>query len=237
MEHQVLERPDSRGVSPMSQMGEPLLEVIQQPIYSSVAFNNALMPNEVRFFQFQVGDVVPGAGLGAVVSSFYHTNMEQAGVLAQPKVFEVQGIRLVLSNLNGAGTEVLQRHPAAPGAAVQADLLEDMQRLFWGTLFTFHVGTKDYLVAPSWLVPGNAGISGFHDVGHDDGAAPEVHVTTAIQGAGKYYSTQPYTPFIPPQQSFFASIRTPQATAPTIASATDLLLWCMLDGRLGREAQ
>lgn len=227
----------SRGPAP--DPGAPLLEVITQPLYSAMAIANALFPAELRAFNYQLGDTVVGAGDAAVGASYYHTNMEVAGALATPKVFEVTGIRFIFSNLdhNTGGNPALgQTHPAIPAAGTDAVLHDDMLRLFWGIHFSLHVGTKDYMSAPLWAIPGNCGLSGYAALAHDDGAAPEQHLITAVQGAGKYCSLQPYTVFIPSQQSFHTKLRGPQVTPPTLVG-NDSLAWIMLDGRLGREAQ
>lgn len=231
-ETQLIPASGNRGPAPA--LGTPLLEVIRQPLYSAIALDAAVIPSETRFFQYQIGDTIAGAGAGAVAATQYATNMEVSGALATPKIFEIFGIRLVMSNITAPGTAA-PTHPAVPADATNADLHDDMHRVFWGTHFSLHIGTKDYISAPSWCVPGNAGLSGYAAAGADDGAAAEQHLIQAVQGTGKYLALDPYTIFIPSQQSFHAKLRAPQATTPTLALAR--LVWCMLDGRLGREAQ
>lgn len=229
----LLDQP-SAGVSnrgPAPDPGAPLLEVIAQPLYSAIGLAAAAIPNETRAFQYQIGDTVAGTGGGA--STLLHTNMEVSGALATPKVFEVTGMRLVISNLDAASTAGAT-HPADDSASNPL-LLEDVQRLVHGTHLALHVGTKDYAAGPSWLFPGNCGLNGLASItAMDTDTATQAEIL-AVQGMGKYYSLNPYTVFIPSQQSFHAKLRATQASPPTLISTR--LVWVVLDGRLGREAQ
>ena len=219
----------NRGPAP--DLGVPLLEVVTQPLYSAIAFDGAILPNEVRAFQYQIGDTVAGAGTGAIAATLLHTNMEQAGALSTPKVFEVFGVRMVVGNIDAPLTV------GTPQPATIADpaMLEDTQRLFGGVHIALHVGTKDYVSGPAWLFPGNCGIGGLSASGIFDTVALEQIQMQAVQGQGKYMGLNPYTVFIPSQQSFHVKVRSPQTTTPTVS--TDRTIWIMLDGRIGREAQ
>jgi len=220
---------NNRGAAPV--LGQPLLEVLTQPLYSSMSFDGAVIPNETRCFNYALGDTVNGAGTGAITATYYHTNMEVSGALATPKVYEVTGVRTVLSNIsaNGQTGPLLDASKAAPA------LLEDAQKFFHGTHLSVHIGAKDYISGPSWLFPANTGVGGLLDVASVDTAAIELYQPHAVQGQGKYMNLAPYTIFIPSQQSFHAKLKAPQATTPTIS--VDRLLYVVFDGRIGREAQ
>lgn len=219
----------NRGPAP--DPGAPLLEVITQPLYSAYALDAAVIPNEVRAFQYQIGDTVAGAGIGAIAATLLHTNMETSGALSTPKVFEVTSIRQVMGNI----TAPLTAGTSMPGTVAEPNMLEDLLRVIHGTHLALHVGTKDYAQGPGWLFPGNAGLGGVVATTAFDTVALEQPMIQAVQGAGKPMSLNPYTIFIPSQQSFHCKIRAPQPTTPTMVLAR--LVWVMLDGRLGREAQ
>ncbi len=223
----------SQNRGPAPDPGAPLLEIITQPLYSAIAFDGAAIPNESRAFQYQIGDTVAGAGTGAIASTLLHTNMEVGGALATPKVFEISGVRIVVANMEAA-LAVGQGHPAA-NSADDPDMLEDVQKIVHGTHLAIHVGTKDYAAGPSFLFPGNCGLGGMAGVASFDTVAIEQPTIQVAQGMGKYMSLQPYTIFIPSQQSFHAKLRAPQAGPPTLV--VDRTVWIVLDGRLGREAQ
>ena len=224
--------PASNNRGPAPEIGAPLLEVVTQPLYSCMSFNGGVvLPAEVRCFNYSLGDTVPGAGDGTESATYYHTNMEVSGTLAQPKVFEVTGVRQVVSNIDAAGTTA----DADQTTQQDPNLLEDVQRFYHGTHLSLHVGTKDYLSGPSWLFPGNVGLSGISEIASHDTAALECYQPMAVQGQGKYMNLAPYTIFIPSQQSFHCKLRAPQATTPTIID--DYLVYVVLDGRIGREAQ
>ncbi len=225
-----LPAPQSRVGAP--NLGTPLLELIRQPLYSAMAFDAAVIPAETRAFQYQIGDTVSGAGAGAISATLYHTNMEVGGSLASPKVFEANGLKLVMSNITAPGTAA-PAQPADPTTGFE--LHEDAHFLFWATHLSLHIGAKEYFSGPSWLAPANWGVSGYAATGMDDGAAAEAAVYGALQGQGKAACFDPYTILIPANQSFHVKLRAPQTTTPTLNVAR--LVWAVLEGRLGREAQ
>jgi len=235
METPVLSVPQNRGETPEALMGAPLLEVIHQGLYSSIALDAAVIPAELRFFGYQIGDPVPGAGAGVQTAVNIHTNMEIAGALATPKVFEVRGIRVYVSQMNADLTTTTGVvNPVALGAA---SLLDDMQRIFWGTDFRWHIGNKDYLTVPTHGVPPNVNLAGNASIDAASTAALDVRRILTAQGVGKYYSCAPYPTFIPSQQSFFAQLRATQLAANRPVLDVAHLVYCMLDGVLGREVQ
>ncbi len=226
--------PPSRNRGPAPQLGEPLIEVITQPMYSCVSFDSTTLPVTRRCFNFSVGQPVPGAIEGggvAETATLYHTNMDVSGQLSTPKVFEVTGIRFVVSNLNETGSA----GPPHPATASDPLLLEDLLRMNNGLVLDFTVGQKNYAEGPVWMFPGNCGVGGMASAGIADTTATEQYTIESGQGAGMPWQMAPYTIFIPSQQTFFVDLNAPGATTPTLSVAR--LAWVVLMGRLGREAQ
>ena len=227
-----LEVPQNRVDVPMR--ADALLEVIHQPLYSAAAFlNGVIIPFSTEVFSYRIGQVVPGAGAGAIASTINHTNMTQAGTLSHPKVGEFRSVRQVMCQLTAPLTTPItptfDATPPEPGF-----IFELVQQFFWGTTLRFHVGEKDYLEGvPSFLVPGNVGIGGVAAVSADDQADAEQQQVVLPNGAGRTFDLEPYAVFLPSQQQFFAQIRAPQPIPPT--PGVDCLVWVIIDSVIGRE--
>lgn len=233
-------------VSPFAQQAA-LLEPIVQPLYSSFAYAAGVMPREAQMFRYSLGGIV--AGSTTIAATQIHTNMEAQGQLPQPKTFKILGMRMVINELASTLTTLAQTSAgndfkivdvvAQPaGDATWSDFL----KVFWGTQIRLFVGTKDYLVAPTFITPGNTGVSGLAtnagganaNSAFGAGVQPEFWAFS-LNSHGKYYSTLDCPVILPPQQSFFASLNCPQATPPTLGFTR--LVTIVLDGVLGREAQ
>lgn len=236
-------------VSPFAQQAA-LLEPIVQPLYSSFAYAAGVMPREAQCFRYSVGGTVASNGTGPTATQI-HTNMEAQGQLPQPKTFKITGIRVLINEL--ASTLTTLSNGTGGNAGVVVDVgaagipsgdasFKDLLALFWGTQFRLFIGTKDYVVCPTSVVPGNTGLAGFatnaglanSTAAFGAAVAPEAWFWSA-SGHGKYYGTGEYPIILPPQQAFFASLNCPQATPPTLVYTR--LATILLDGVLGREAQ
>lgn len=235
-------------ISPHPAFARAKLEPVHEPLFSAIVTNvNVLFPAEVTWFQYGLGGVVSGAGTGAVAARLIHTNLETPAQLAMPKLHLVTGLRVVFNTGVDAVLTNLMTASAVSGAAGAATVIdsafEDLLRVVYGTVFVFHVGTKDYFVGPTWMVPGNVGIGGVTSSSISDiGAAADEAVNLgAFHSAGKYQALPRFPILIPSQQNFFAALRAPQLTRPTTGIAADAttehLIWCFLDGISGREVQ
>ena len=229
----ILAVPQTRGSPPAAALALPMLEVVHQPIYSAIALDAAIIPAETRFFNYAIGDVVTGAGIGATVSGDIHTSQEIASALPTPKVFECRGIRLVMADMSADLLTVLQT--ANPVPLAPNTTLDTLKLIYWGTDFRWHIGNKDYLTVPTSFVPANVGIGGVAGQDATDLPALDQRQIVAVQGGGKYFTFQPFPLFIPSQQVYFGELRGSQVTAPTLAVAA--LVWCIIDGVQGREVQ
>lgn len=220
------------------------LEPIHQPLYSAYLFDAALTPNEALYFQYAVGGSVATNAAAATVATTLHTNIAAAGFLPTPKIFLTTGIRIVPVELGSTLINPIDDSGGSSRAAVtftgeDSNLLEDLQRLIYGSYIRFFVGTKDYLVAPTWLTPGNTGIEGEVADSMSAGATPAATIqtrrTTTFHSLGRYFELKRYPVLIPSQQNFFVSLNFPQTTRPTIGAARPV--YACLDGILGRETQ
>lgn len=220
------------------------VEPIHQPLYSAFILDAAAAPSEALMFQYAVGGTVATNAAAATVATQLHTNMTAAGSLATPKLFLVTGIRLVPVELGSTLINPLQDSAGVTSAGptftgADSNLLEDLLRVIYGSYLRFFVGTKDYLVTPTWFTPGNTGVQGDADSLTSGGATP---IATAsfqyfqtYHSAGRYFGLDRYPVLIPSQQNFFLSLNFPQATKPTIGAAR--VVYGVLDGILGRETQ
>lgn len=233
-----------RFASPIDTMRRAKLEPIHQPLYSTYLFDAAQVPANAPFFQYAVGGTVASNAAAATNATELHTNMPTASFLPSPKMFLVTGMRIVPVESNSAFSDVLADTAAVTVAGASftgqdVPLLEDLVRLIYGSVFKFFVGTKDYLVNPTWNVPANTGVQGeaMNTVGY--GATPTAPSTLqkvqTFHSAGRYFSLPAFPTMIVPQQNFAAFLQFPQVTRPTFGAARAVV--CVLDGVLGREVQ
>lgn len=221
------------------------LEPIHQPLYSVYLFDAALTPSEALFFQYAVGAAVASNATSPPTATFLHTNIPAAGFLPTPKMFLITGLRIIPIELAGAALNTPIDDTAAATSAVptfvgqDSALLEDLMRIIYGSYVRLFVGTKDYLICPTWNTPGNTGIVGEAESMAFPAATPLSHITRqdvrTFHSAGKYFAFERYPILIPPQQNFSVSLNFPQSTRPTIGTARPV--YAMLDGLLGRETQ
>lgn len=233
-----------RFASPIQTMREAKLEPIHQPLYSAYIFDNALAPAQALFFNYGVGGQVATNTATPPNATEIHTNMVSAGFLPSPKMFLVTGIRLVVIELDATFTDLLTDAGAATNAGPtftgqDIAVLEDLQRIVYGSVFKFFVGTKNYLTNPTWNVPANTGIQGDSSQLYGGGATPiaasVVQRAMTYHSAGRYFSLPAFPTMIVPQQNFNCSLEFPQTTRPTFGA--DRAVYAVLDGVLGREVQ
>jgi len=233
-----------RFESPARQFINAKLEPVHQPIYSAAAFDNAAIPRSVLFFQYPIGGTVTGAGTGTIGgATVWHTNLETAGFLATPKLYLVQGFRVIphpLAAGSAAGAAPSLKDDEATTGLATPDTdaqLQDIMFLWYTGVFHFTVGPKNYLKVPLWNVPGNTGMEGFAGIGLSQNAPGASSISfqrsRVIQPVGRYFSLPQYPILIPSQQSFNAEIQFPLPTNPTLVA--DSWVFCQLDGILGRE--
>lgn len=220
------------------------LEPIHQPLYSAYLFDAATVGGEALMFQYAAGGQVATNISTGTVATQLHTNLPGQGFLPTPKVFLTTGIRIIPVELTSALIDVIDDTAAESVAAVtyigeDSNLLEDLLRLIYGSFIRFFVGTKDYLVAPTWLTPANTGAYGVSDTEIAVAATPENlaerQAVRTFHSMGRYFALDRYPVLIPSQQNFSVSLNFPQATRPTLG-ATRAVYGC-LDGILGRETQ
>lgn len=220
------------------------LEPIHQPLYSCYLFDSALVNSDALMFQYAVGGSVATNISTATVATTLHTNLPAAGFLPTPKVFLVTGIRIIPVELTSGLITPIDDSAAASSAAVtwtgqDINGLEDLQRLIYGSYVRFFVGTKDYLIAPTWITPANTGIAGDAAVAMQAGSTPvntgEFQRITTFHSMGRYFGLDRYPVLIPSQQNFFLSLNFPQNTRPTLGATRPV--YGVLDGILGRETQ
>jgi hypothetical protein len=235
--------------SPHSAIARPIIEPIWHPLFSACRLASGTAPVETLLYNYPIGGTVSGTGGTA---TRLHTNMEQANVLGTPKVFEIHGIRLVLSQINGtadAYTTPLENEGMATGTALggfitgasNIPLVSDAMRIIYASYYNLFIGAKSYLDVPAFMLPGNTGIEGdfasaLTTLGEPNSVASALfHSESLAHTVGMYYSIRRHPIQIPPQQSFFAAIRFPLPTRPTLDS--DRVVWSVWDGSLGREVQ
>ena len=220
------------------------LEPIHQPLYSTYLFDAAVTPNEALMFQYATGGTVASNIAAATTATLLHTNIPAPGFLPTPKVYLVTGIRIVPVELTAGLIDPVDDTAAESVAAItwigeDSDLLEDLLRIVYGSYVRFFVGTKDYLVCPTWITPANTGTMGVADSQIALGATPENlgerQDVRTFHSMGRYFALDRYPVLIPSQQNFFISLNFPQATRPTIGATRPV--YSVLDGILGRETQ
>lgn len=214
--------------------GRSLLEMLHWPMYSAVALNAAAIPRSVQFFTYSLGQTVSGAGTGAVVATRFHTSMETPSFLAAPKTFTVEGVRLHMPPLAYAASPTVQD---TVGAAIAADLaFDDLMLLVGSSAFRFSVGPKDYVQGPLFALPGCYGVSGIGATSiSSTNAASIFQRRTAVHSSGREFRMRTWPVLIANQQQFAAELLNQWTTNPTLAGQR--LLFCILDGLLGREVQ
>ncbi len=223
-------------VIPFPRQDVAVIEPFVHPLWSAVALDAAVIPAEVSFFTYGQGQDVNGAGAGVVRATELHTNIRTPSRLSTPKIALITGFSLVVPQLTAVMGALKQATDGAAETATTSDLVEDLQRILYGTVFQFEVGAlKDYYTAPSWNLPGNVGVEGVVALSVNAlvTQGPIQFNLTSVQGMGQFQELYQSPILIPSEQEFSAKIMTRQAAPPVIATAT--LLYCVLPAIQGRE--
>ena len=240
-----LMRRPRRFAGPNLLAANPKLEPIHQSLYSAGSFASGVaLPRELLLFQYAVGNNIPGASgtAGALTNAhLLSTNMRTAGFLAAPKVFSVEGIRLIYSQLatptTAGASPVQQPSLNVVAAGVAAVFVDNLVRTHYSGVLDFSVGPKNYQEAPLWMFPSNTGLDGVASIA-GAWAVPVNELVTAVHSGGRYFGLGRYPVLIPAQQQFQVTLKFPSPTNPTLVGAAginDLFVWVCLDGVLGRE--
>lgn len=223
-------------IIPFPRQDVAVIEPFVHPLWSACALDAAVIPAEVPFFTYGIGQPVAGAGPGAVNATEIHTNIRTPSRLSTPKIALITGFSLVVPQLNAVLLALKQATEGTSETATASVLVEDLQRILYGTVFQFEVGAlKDYYTAPSWNVPGNVGVEGVvaTDVNALATQGPFQTNLTSVQGMGQFQELYQSPILIPSEQEFSAKLITRQAAPPVIALAT--LVYCVLPAIQGRE--
>lgn len=193
-------------LSPVNLGNRAVVEPIVQPLYDNGTVATSAT-TQIQFFKVPVGQSS---------KTYVNTNLDQAGVLANPKIFVVLGFRLHLQAVTMAATNIV-----------------DALKVIHSSYFSFDLGGnfKNYLRVPAFMLPSGFGITGFSDQGGLTGATAAMSVTNGQPNIFNYFSIAKYPIGLPPLQSFEATLNFP--TAQTLTTAT--VVWAILWGILGRE--
>ena len=249
--------PQTRFTAPAA--GRPMLELCHWPLYSTAVLDGnatigsaAALPRQVSFFNYALGSQVSGNGTGALSNSLrWHTNMETANFLAAPKTMTVTGVRLVVSQLTHTGSVPViadvSGNVSATANTAFANHAHDLLVLQQYS-FRFFVGPKDYVVAPLYAVPGNAGVSGIaanNTQGTTSGNAVSFVRAVATHVGGRSWSLANWPVLIANQQSFGAELTNQFGTLTTTTTSFQAgsgvrlcgqrAITVVLEGILGRE--
>lgn len=200
----------TRIQSPFAPGRRALVEPIVNPLYSSVEI--AATPEAQKTF-FQ--DTQGSAGNSPV-----YTNMEVAGILPNPKIFVIRGVRLHAS----------QNVVLHAGNTNPTDDLKQIIESYW---FLLKVGEKDYMKVPMFYLSSGLGL--WAAVAEANTAADfTVLAALGLPSHENYHKIGRHSITIPPQQSFRAELN----KGPTLASINAARrIWCFLEGSLAREVQ
>jgi hypothetical protein len=122
-----------------------ILRPLQQPLYDTEIIPAAGTPNELRFFQRQLGQTT---AFGGVQKSVAETNVQQPGQLANPLEFSLFGF-------------VFEVSPTGANLAVGVTLA-DWFNIYTTGAFTFlYTGNRIYLQIPLTRIPTGVAPEGF----------------------------------------------------------------------------
>ena len=242
--------------------GRPALELCHWPLYSCAVLNGnttigsaTALPRQVSFFNYALGSQVSGndtSGGALANATRWHTNMETANFLAAPKTMTVTAIRVVVSQLaHGTSPSISDASGGASATAgtTLAQHAHDVRALQQYAL-RFFVGPKDYLQAPLYAVPSNAGVGGVAANSFQATAttgAYQFQRTVGTHIAGRSWSLDKWPVLIANQQSFGAELLCSfDSTVPSsgitgyaAGNAQRLIqsraIFVVLEGILGRE--
>jgi len=230
-----------RFTLPAQALGEGVqLEFVHWSLYSAIALDNAALPRHVECFNYTAGQVVTGAGGGAIAATKYHTNAQAIRTVPRPKTFTVFGVRVIMVPLEFAsGSPVLDDGGDTTDATAGGRNVDQVDDLTFLQCMAarFSIGEKKYMEAPLYLLPANVGLSGLaaNSVSNTNAAA-SAQRRVAVHSCGVAYEFgASRKPVIWNQQTFTFEYLCQWATNPTLNA--DRYLFTFLDGILGREVQ
>lgn len=140
----------TRAPSPVRR-GKAQIERRVEPLFDNAEVSSTTT-GQVEFFQNPQGS----AG-----KTQLDTNMRKAGSLPSPRLFQIRGFEIAVSQaLTSRTAGIPATEAAAAGTPKPSDFLNGIKGLFWTAYLRFIVGTKDYVQAPLFLLPSNQGIDG-----------------------------------------------------------------------------
>lgn len=221
----------TRGIAPPQ--GRAALELVQFPLYSAVSLAAAAVPSQISFFNYALGQNVTSSGTTAIQATRFHTNLETANFLSAPKVFTVHQVRLVIGQASYSTSPATE--DTTPASTVSSSLLfSDLMKLE-SMAFRFFVGPKDYVQSPAWAISQNTSIGGISTQALEGNNATAASVSTvAPQVCGRSWSIKTWPVLIANQQSFGAELVNSFVKTDLSLDAIRLV-WCVLEGVLGRE--
>lgn len=249
-----------RSISPWDPTKRARLVYLDQPLYQSGVFNDeALTGNQLLLFKTQrnqaepfVGGTAGAPAIRQTAMSYLHTNMESAGVLANPRLYVCTGFGIVFrqvvgaaDNVNPVGTPPADQFVQQDAdAIITSDVLVSIRRLLFGQTtagvnggshFAFKISGKPYLEMPLYQLPipyGLGGAANYQQIGLIAPGATGASVYAPIL-RGRIYSIDDLQILIPSQQEFWVEINL-DTTLPTLVA--ELRLWSIILGVLGRES-
>jgi hypothetical protein len=227
-----------RVTSPEGDLVEPLEGVL----FSTVGLASGVLPQDVTFFNYGIGDPIAGSGnlVTNETAKAWHTNLDKGGLLSPPKSFLVTGLRFYMLPVTfgtaAAGASVVLADTGFSAAALaDSDNLEDMRTIFESAHCQFMVGTKRYVDEPLFGLPGNIGIGGVAAVSMFSNAGSH-HLDVCLprwEGTPREFLTYPIR--IPQQQAFSCTLAFRWSTPPSLNDHRALV--GILDGKIAREVQ
>lgn len=219
------------------------VEVIRQPLYDRMVYDDAGITGSLRFFQQPQGQGnASGIGSTGQTKSLDDTNMEQAGSLPNPKMFLATSVEIIvepgsistanawspldIAFLTNATSASVGLVPALNGA-------NDINRILMSAWLKIYISSKDYLITSradsfppkSYICP-DASVAQSVQLGHSG--------IVATRAVGRPFYLNPPL-LLMPTVNFEVSLNWANAVAtPTGMNAR---ITCRLDGFLYRTAQ
>ncbi len=183
---------------------------LQQPLYDTEIIPSAGTPNELRFFQRQLGQTT---AFGGVQKSAAETNVQQPGQLANPLEYSLFGF-------------LFEVNPGTAASDAAGVSLVDFNNIYTTSVLTFlYTGNRIYLQVPTTRIPEGVAPEGFAAAATTV-AATTIDRTNVHQGVGHVSNFYKFTIGrsalrIRPTESFQMRLEWPNG-APTIVENTRL---------------
>lgn len=224
-----------RFISPWDPAARAMLEPLRQTLYDTEGIVSTTLL--ATFFANPLGQPTLNLAVN-VVKTYRLTNLETAGQLSSPKLYQIHGIRV-------------HAFPINPTVSIYDQDAADISAVMFSSWFELYIGSKAYLDVPTWMVPSNLGygttVGAVHEAGAAIGGAPTEDRSTVVRAfntSGMHFRLKYNRIFIPPQQNFRCTINLPETLAGAGANAAEYAalsagrLWqVVFEGLLGREVQ